>query len=213
MMRKLGSLAWAAGILLLAGCVSRGPTIRTPDDLKDPEAVAAAQARQATREAWLSARPDWSFEGRVAVSQGSKGGNGRLDWQQTGPGYVAALSAPITRQSWRLIADEDGARIEGLEGGIRRGPDADLLLREATGWDIPVRTLAAWARGIAENGEASFDVNGQLQALSQSGWDIRYSEWQPMGSDAPPMPRRIEARRGEARVRLIVDRWDFGNPP
>lgn len=210
---NLKGLGWMACLLLLAGCASRGPTIETLRSLDDPEAIAAAQAGQATREAWLSARPDWSFEGRVAVSHGSKGGNGRLDWEQAGVTYIAALSAPITRQSWRLIVDDRGARLEGLDGGTRNGPDADLLLREATGWDIPVQTLAEWARGIAAGGQATFGMNGQLQSLSQSGWQIRYSEWQPIATDVPPMPRRIEAQRGEARVRLIIDRWDFGSPP
>lgn len=203
----------AAWVLTLAACASRGPRVQAPAPLTDPEAVAAAQARQATREAWLQGHADWRFEGRVAVSQAGKGGSGRLDWQQLGERYITSLSAPVTRQSWRLSADAQGARLEGLEGGTRAGPDADQLLREATGWDIPVKTLSDWARGIAARGEPEFDPLGQLSALQQAGWRIRYTEWQPASADVPAMPRRVEAVRGEAKVRLIVDRWDFEPGP
>jgi outer membrane lipoprotein LolB len=203
----------AAWVLLLAACASGGGRKPAPPALVDPEDVAAAQARQSTREAWLHGRKEWGFEARVAVSQAGKGGSGRLDWRQQGARYTASLSAPVTRQSWRLSADEAGARLEGLEGGLRQGADADQLLREATGWDIPVQTLSDWARGLSGGGRPEFGPEGQLQALDQAGWRIHYTEWLPAAGDQPAMPRRIEAERGQARVRLIVDRWDLGAAP
>lgn len=203
----------AAWIVLLAACASGGGRKAAPPALVDPEDVAAAQARQSTREAWLRGRKDWGFEARVAVSQAGKGGSGRLDWRQQGERYTASLSAPVTRQSWRLSVDADGARLEGLEGGPRQGGDADLLLREATGWDIPVRTLSEWARGLSDQGSPEFGPEGQLQALRQAGWNIRYTEWMPASGEQPAMPRRVEAERGQARVRLVVDRWDLGAGP
>ena len=206
------SLLLAASILSLAACASRGPSAALPPSMTEPEAVAAAQARQATREAWLGGHANWSFEGRVAVSQAGKGGSGRLDWQQQAGRYVAQLSAPVTRQSWRLSADGDGALLEGLAGGPRQGGDADHLLREATGGDIPVQTLSDWARGIAANGQPGYGPDGLLQSLDQAGWRIVYTEWQPATAETPALPKRIEAQRGEAKVRLIVDRWDFTAP-
>lgn len=212
-MSKTGrGLLLAACVMTLAACASRGPARPSQPSLQDPEALAAAQAAQATREAWLRGHAAWSFEARVAVSQAGKGGSGRLDWQQQAGRYTAQLSAPVTRQSWRLSADGDGALLEGLAGGPRQGGDADLLLREATGWDIPVQTLSDWARGIASEGRAEFAANGQLQTLEQAGWHIRYGEWQPGQGDAPAMPRRIEAQRGDSKVRLVVDHWEFGEP-
>jgi outer membrane lipoprotein LolB len=205
-------LLLAAGLMTLAACASRGPALTRSPSLQDPGALAAAQAGQATREAWLQGHASWSFEARVAVSQAGKGGSGRLDWQQQAGRYTAQLSAPVTRQSWKLSADGDGALLEGLAGGPRQGGDADVLLREATGWDIPVQTLSDWARGIAGDGKAEFASNGQLQGLEQAGWQIRYGEWQAGQGDAPAMPRRIEAQRGDSKVRLIVDRWDFDGP-
>ena len=115
---KVSGMLWAGLVALsLAGCATRGPAVDSPV-LRDPEALAAAQASQATRAAWLASQADWSFSGRVAVSANGKGGSGRIEWRQDGPAFEVALAAPVTRQSWRLAVDgSGGARLEGLEGG------------------------------------------------------------------------------------------------
>ena len=201
--------------LLLAACATRAPQAPLPRPLSEPEAIRAAEKAQTLRAAWLNQRPQWSFEGRVAINNAGKGGNGRIDWQQDGPRYVVSLSAPVTRQSWRLIGDthSEAGRLEGLDGGPREGEDAEALLLEATGWDIPVNALAEWVRGLPAGGflseNQSFSMQGNLQTIEQAGWRIDYVEWFGEEDPQPQLPRRIEARRDRATVRLIVDHWDF----
>ncbi len=198
-------------LALLAACT----TAPAPRPLP-PELEARAEARQQAREAALRPIADWSMRGRVAVSIGRDGGSGRLDWRQSAGGYTAELSAPISRQGWRLSDGGDGARLEGLEGGPRTGPDATALLLDATGWYLPMAALADWARGLraAAGGAArvEYGADGRLAFLQQDGWEIRY-EW-PSGDAGAPLelPRRIDARHGggdrEARVKLMVDDWE-----
>ena len=213
-MKVSGFLLAGLAALSMAGCATRGPATDSPV-LRDPEALAAAQAAQGTRTAWLGSRPDWSFAGRVAVNANGKGGSGRIDWQQTGAGYLVALSAPVTRQSWRLSGDlqSRGARLEGLEGGPREGSDADRLLREATGWDIPVASMVHWVRGVADPSvppEAmEYDTEGRLRTLTQQGWRVDYLDWFPAEGAQPRMPRRMEARRQGATVKVAVDQWQL----
>ena len=128
------------------------------------------------------------------------------------------LAAPVTRQSWRLTGDsiDPGARLEGLEGGPRGGEDAQLLLLEATGWDVPVAPLSDWVRGlVAAQGPApdrlGSDAEGRPRRLLQRGWSIEFMDWYPAGAGRPALPRRIEASRGDAKVRLIVDEWNLEN--
>ena len=213
-MKVSGFLLAGLAALSMAGCATRGPAVDSPA-LRDPEALAAAQAGQATRSAWLASQPDWSFAGRVAVNANGKGGSGRLDWLQTGATYRGALSAPITRQSWRLSGDlpTGAARLEGLEGGPREGADADRLLREATGWDIPVASMVHWARGIADPAMPAegieFDNEGRVRTLTQQGWRVDYLDWFPAEGAQPVMPRRMEARRQGATVKVAVDQWQL----
>ncbi|HET6436262.1 MAG TPA: lipoprotein insertase outer membrane protein LolB [Xanthomonadaceae bacterium] len=209
MRRGRGWIFAAIATCLLAACA--GQPLRAPGPTLPPD---IAQARQAERETALAMRPRWSLQGRVAVSTAGKGGSGRIDWSQEGPDYVIALSAPVTRQSWRLRGTPGHARLEGLDGGPREGDDATELLLAATGWLVPVDALAAWVRGAraAGHGAAAIDygADGQLAALRQDGWTLHYADWRPAAGLAVALPHRVEATRGEARVRLVVDAWGEG---
>lgn len=216
---KFLRLAAAAGCLLLSACATRGPQIAPPPLMDDPQALAVAETQQAARAAWLHERPEWGFEGRVAVNSGGKGGSGRIEWRQDGRQYTVSLSAPVTRQSWRLIGDvhSEAGRLEGLEGGAREGEFAEDLLREATGWDIPVNALANWVRGLLAEGYPSepmqFAQDTRLHMFEQAGWRIEYPLWFDPEAGRPGLPKRIDATREDgSRVRLIVDGWDFPVP-
>jgi outer membrane lipoprotein LolB len=190
---------------LLTACVAH--PVRPPL----PAIAAAPSVHQATREARLATVGTWKLQGRVALSNGRNGGSGRIDWQQDGNRYQVALSAPVTRQSWRLTGDQASARLEGLDGGPRQGADASELLHEATGWEIPVTALSAWIRGArAENlgpARMRFGADGRLSRIEQGGWTIDYSDWAPQPGLGIELPNRLNAARGEAKVRLIVDQW------
>lgn len=204
---KFRTLIVAAVAALLAACAAQ--PVR-PD--LTPAQIATAQAAQLERERVLEADADWSLVGRIAVSNRGKGGSGRVEWKRTGAGYAVALSAPVTRQSWRLSGDGAHAVLEGLEGGPRHGVDARLLLLEATGWDIPVEALGDWVRGARSPaaGPARIEYGANLLpwTMEQEGWRIEY-QWpeSPVGPATTPLPTRLDATRGEARVRLIVDEW------
>lgn len=208
-LRKLAIAAVATAVL--AGCATTAPRAPLP-----PAEREAALARQESRETTLAAEPDWSLSGRVALSNGSRGGSGRIEWLQRGAQFEVALSAPITHQGWRLRGDAGSAVLEGLDGGPRRGSDPAALLRDATGWDIPVAALGSWVRGARAPGggaaQLQFDVDGRLSGLQQDGWALDYSDWrqQPDGGE---LPMRINAERDAARLRLVVDDWRTGPDP
>lgn len=191
--------------VVLSACIAP----RTRETL--PADPVQARANDARREALAN----WNLSGRIAVSTGSRGGSGRIDWQQQAGGYTISLSAPVTRQSWQLSGNDRGARLEGIAGGPREGADVEQLLLSATGWNIPVRALQDWVRGVPapapEFGPGNRVYAGSLPAsLAQAGWSIEYQEWHPAGPDRPELPRRIVARSGEASVKLVIDEWNPG---
>ena len=81
---------------------------------------------------------------------------------------------------------------------------------------IPVAALAHWVRGArapdAGPAELGFSADGRLAALVQDGWTLGFDRWeQPPGSPVE-LPTRLTAERGEARVRLAIDAWQFPVP-
>ncbi|MBB5864448.1 lipoprotein insertase outer membrane protein LolB [Xanthomonas sp. 3058] len=203
-----------SGLVLagLPGCVSvpraQGDGAAVVDQVSD-----AARRAEVARQAWLQAHPNWSFQGRVAISKDRNGGSGRIDWQQDGPRYHVQLSAPVTRQSWVLTGDTTtgAGRLEGLEGGPRSGPDAEQVLRDATGWTIPVNQMPDWVRALRIAGTGAervdLDAAGRPRTVQQDGWTIDFLAWSPASDAQPELPQRIEARNGDAKVRLLVDQW------
>jgi outer membrane lipoprotein LolB len=210
---RFGRFFVLAAVSLLTACV--GQPVRETLPVAQS---AAAEAGQVAREQMLRQQPTWSLQGRIAVSNGKNGGSGRFEWVQDGARFDVSLSAPVTRQSWRLVGDAASARLEGLEDGAREGPDAATLLREATGWEIPVLALADWVRGVRAQGVdsaiTSYGLDGRLQRIEQGGWTIDYHWPQPGATTTSTqiLPARLDARRGEASVRLIVDQWAAGVP-
>ena len=200
--------ALLTGVLSLAGCMVAPVRAPAPAGLSPAERD-AAMAALAAREAALALHATWRLEGRVALTNNGRGGSGRLEWQQHGGDFSVELSAPVTRQGWRLSGREGDVVLEGLEGGPRRGTDAAKVLRDATGWEIPVGALASWVRGArADDGPADleFAADGQLVRLRQQGWTLDYADWQPQPAGFD-LPMRVSASRDDARVRLVVDAW------
>ena len=185
-------------VVALSACVSP-PVRRAPD--------AGLMQAQVAREAALAAHPDWSLSGRIAVSNGHDGGSGRIDWTQHGDDFDIRLSAPVTRQSWRMVRASGHVRLEGLEGGTLEGTDAQALLQRALGWDVPVDALASWVRGARAGSDArlEFGADGLPSLLSEDGWTVEYRAW---GEDSmSSRPKKIFAAHGDDKVRLSVDRW------
>ena len=207
---------------VLSACVSVPTGKQVASGVLAGDAQAAAMARLREREMQFDATRTLAFSGRVALANGKEGGNGRLEWRQSGLRFDVTLSAPVTRQSWTLRGDRSTARIEGIRGGPRQGPDAEDLLREVTGLDIPVGALAAWAFGVRAPqtrfgvAQLAFTAEGELARIEQDGWIIDYLTWQDQaGADGQPLrlPARIDAHRSQAKVRLAIDDWSWPASP
>lgn len=197
-LRKFRRIAvGSAGLLVLGLAACSTPA---------PRPLAEGAEAQTQREAQLRLRPDWSFAGRIAVSDGGNAGNARIEWSQHGQDFDIRLVAPITGQSWKLSRVGSEVSLEGLEGGVRRGGDAEALLQQATGWRIPVADMSAWVRGLRAGDEArlEFSPDGLPANLAESGWNVEYRAW---NREVQPMPTKLFARKGTASVRLVIDRW------
>ena len=186
--------------LLLAACV---PAVRMKGD-------AGLLNAQLAREQTLAHADHWVLQGRLGVSDGKDGGSGSFSWTQNGDKYEFVLRAPITGKSFRLSGDPAGALLEGLDRGPLRGPDAEALMREALGWEVPLRDLRAWVLGLrADSGpaELSFGVDRLPSLLQQDGWAVDYREWD--ATRKPPLPTKVYAERPPYKVKLSIESWQF----
>lgn len=193
-----------AGIALLSLAACTPQAVRMKGD-------ASLLNAQLAREQRLAQADHWLLQGRLAISNGKDGGSGSFSWRQDGERYEFTLRGPaISGMNFRLSGGPDGAVLEGLERGPLRGPDAEALMRQALGWEVPLRDLRAWVLGMrADSGpaELSFGVNRLPSLLQQDGWAVDYREWDE--TRQPPLPTKVFAASPPYKVKLSIESWQF----
>lgn len=201
-------------VLALAGCASVPTAGLSGAELVSAQAAQQARAAAVGLEHGDCGTPSWVMTGRVALSNGKQGGSGQIEWTQGQGQLRLMLTTPVTRQGWLLEANASSATLQNLsDGATRQNIDASRLLQDATGWDVPLSALGCWMRGIEANpaqygvAQLRYGADALPQQLVQNGWVIRYERWQQDPFSHQWMPSRMEAVRGNDRVRLIVDRW------
>ena len=192
---------------LLLFCLLLGVAACAPVRVRETPAALAAQS---AREAQLAGQKRWALSAHVFVSDGDRNsGSGDLEWRQAGEHYDFTLRAP-TGKTWKLSGDSRQATLVGVDPQPVHGHDPERLLRERLGWEVPVTGLADWVRGMRETGPSAvlqFDAQGLPAVLDQDGWKIEYRDW--FADQVPPLPRKVYAVRGQARVKMAIERWSF----
>ena len=194
----------ALPILLLAACATTRPPVRNPGD-------AVTLGLQEQRERALGDTDHWTLEGRLSVASDKDSGSGSLSWRQDGDRYDFTVRGPVTGRTFRLTGGPDGAELEGLDGGTRRGPDAETLMAETVGWQIPMAELKRWVLGLrADTGPAdiAFGADRLPSRLVQDGWTVDYRQWD--ATKQPAMPSKVFAEKPPYKVRLSIEGWSLG---
>lgn len=185
-------------LLLLASCAAQ-PGRELPP-LTDWE----------TRQQLLVAIQDWAFTGRIGVSAGTEGFNGKLRWQQRHNGFSATISGPFGAGAVRLNGDDQHVTVIGEDNEVIELENPEVDLRDRYGWTIPVTSLRYWALGIPDPtspATTEFGDDGQLAIIEQGNWRVSINQYRESGGQL--MPRRITAVSGAAKVRLVIDHWIF----
>lgn len=193
------SLLGVVGIVaLLAGCAT--PSRRAPIE---PGAVIE-----------LDELERWQARGRIGVSGPDGGGSGSFDWQQRSDEADVQIRGPIGIGSVRLQVrgepNDPQLRLETGDGVTLESDAAWTELESRLGTTLPAGNLRYWLLGLAAPGTHRWNEatpSGEA-SLEQDGWRIDYQRY----SDefGAKLPVRLRASSGDARVRIVIDRWQLG---
>lgn len=91
------------------------------------------------------------------------------------------------------------------DGSREVAPDADALLAQVVGTDMPIRGLKQWLQGEVDTAAAQVTrgENGRPTALVSNGWAVTLSRYDTEGPRMLVLERRHDAQ--QVRVRLVVD--------
>ena len=191
-------LVLPAMTVILAGCAAR--TGVTLPEMADWE----------TRKAVLMQTDEWEFSGRIGVSAGDEGFNGKLWWRQDGVVFRARVSGPLGVGTLFINGDHGELTLTDRDGVVTELDDAEADLRRRYGWTIPVTSLRYWALGIpdpASNAALDFGPDGNMNRLEQRNWSVTIGQYARASGQL--MPRRLTALHEDIRLRLVIDSWNF----
>lgn len=191
-------------VVFFAGCAT--PSVRPPD------AVLEQQWRRHVTT--LTAVTHWELRGRLAVQTDSRGGQATLNWRRDDRRQFIQLNGPLGRGMLRVTQDDRGARLEDSNRQVIEAADAEQLVAQYTGWQLPIAYLDWWLRGLPVPDVAAtreLDDQGRLRVLRQQDWTVQvdaYTRFQDY--DLPSritVSRAAVAQQPAIDVRFVIDRW------
>lgn len=196
MQRRLSFLCLSFVLLMAAGCTSvpTRTSAPVPADLHDLDR--------------------WQARGRLGVSGPESGGSGSFDWQQRGDRADVQIRGPVGVGSVRLQMRGDGAKpdlkLETSDGRTLESDAAWDELEQRLGAFVPAGSLRYWMLGLAAPGEHQWHEQNEegIVTLEQDGWRIDYQRYST--EPGVRVPVKMRATSGDARVRIVVDRWRLG---
>jgi outer membrane lipoprotein LolB len=155
---------------------------------------------------------DWTIKARLGVQTEHEGGSFDVFWQQLTDAYDIRLIAPLGQGAVQITGDNDGVTISLANGQSEYSDDAEALFASMTGMSLPVAGLQDWLRGMPIEGEeiqhASWNEQGQLYKLEQSGWRIEMNRYKTVADFDLPHAFYLERQdRPELSVRLLIREW------
>lgn len=186
---------------LLTACATRPPV--------SEEEQRQAWRRHSDRIASLT---DWELKGRIAVRVEDEGWTASLHWRQEQSSYVIRIIAPMGQGRYDLRGNASTVQLRMPDNRLLYARDAQTLLRDNLGWQVPVRGLVHWVRGLPapDSTADTLELNeqGRLQELQQDGWRIHYDGY-GLVSGGMALPEKLTIERPELRLRLMIHTWEI----
>lgn len=147
--------------------------------------------------------------GKVGFSDGNKGGNASIQWQQDGDSYNIRLYGPLGSGSVQIKGTPKKIYAIQSDGKTVHANTPEELVKKAFGWEIPVSGLRYWLRGLPAPGKApakvSRNAKGQVTELFQEGWQVNYLSYS--SKNGLETPTKLILKNHKIRLKFMWSRW------
>jgi len=187
-------------ILQLSAC----STTTKPSKVDDPN------LEWSDRQTQLTQIDHWKINGRLAITNKVEVWHLSVIWDQKQQGYKIHLSGPFGAGAVQLKGDQTGVILK-TEDETVFAADAEKLLFETTGVQIPIQNLFYWIRGLpnpeSEISSQKLDPYGRLKTLSQNNWNIRFKRYKKTNDTY--LPSKVFIKRNSLDIRFVIEEWSI----
>jgi len=195
----------SALLVLLSSCATTHPT---EEPITDESHELWSQRQQQ-----LSAIHYWKLRGRVALFVDEDVYNLGLSWELNKDHSKLKLEAALGQGVVQLEKNNTEVKLVTSEGETFSGQNSAQVLRQSTGWSIPVEGLEFWIKGINHDNSdylPDIDSAGRATSLSQDGWQINFLEYSSTSLSEfnnPDLPHKIYMKRKNLALKIVIDQW------
>ncbi|WP_231471274.1 lipoprotein insertase outer membrane protein LolB [Thioalkalivibrio sp. HK1] len=179
--------------LSIIGCASSPP---------EPMALAPAAS---------SPIDTWTLRAGLVVRTAQRASRATVLWRQNPANYTLRFTGLLGTGLFEVRGSESGeVEARFADGRRRQAQSPDRLLESEIGWSAPFSDLRYWIVGAVSPqadpaAEILLDAEGRVVSLKQSGWTVRYENYQLSGSLS--LPERIHFSKGEVSAEVRVHAW------
>jgi len=155
---------------------------------------------------------DWQIKGKIGIRSQNEGGSAYINWEQSRDSFLITLSGPLGQGTSIISGNPGGARLDNSEGSfISDSPEQ--LIYEYTGWQVPVRYLLYWIKGLATPGMAitniTYNQQGLIKSLQQGPWKLQFDNYKnAMGT---VLPYRLKILTNNYKATIVIKSWSKTN--
>lgn len=135
----------------------------------------------------------------------------RFNWQQKAPDrYRLLLTNPLGHTELQLDVQGSVVQLVDSKGKRYVGDNAQAMISQLTGMDIPLDNLRKWMMGLpGDADDYQLNEHYQLQQLVYQRHGTRWQvNWQNYDNNiTPELPEKLELRTDTQRIKLRMDSW------
>ncbi|ENM5904499.1 lipoprotein localization protein LolB [Vibrio mimicus] len=189
-----------ASLFLLAGCATTPPQ---PVNVQWQSHQLVLQQIQA-----------YQLTGKLGYIAPDQRQSFNFQWQKSPQQLSLRLSNFLGQTVLNLRVDEQGAQVDTYDDQIYRDQDAQSLIRNLTGLDIPIEQLEDWILGLPTQA-THYELNEQntlanlTKLASTAEWQVEYQRYQAIDwqNKVVPLPDKLKLQQNKTSIQLVISQW------
>ncbi len=152
---------------------------------------------------------NFNIEARIGIQTHGHGISGKLYWHHLNAEDEITFYSPLGAKLASIMSSDTGAMLITNDGKVYESKDAESLIKDKLGWNLPLISLANWVLGkpsIDKINASKWDADGKLMQLTQLGWNIQFINYQEV--EMYQLPNKINLYSSDINAKLVIDRWE-----
>jgi outer membrane lipoprotein LolB len=157
---------------------------------------------------FLQQQQHWKLTGRIGITTAQESNSASFSWEKNRDTLELRIYGSFGVTYAHLISKPGQASIELSDDEVYHDTDAERLLWQTTGWQIPVNQMQYWILGIPTQAPSfELDSLGYLAKLNYGYWRVDYLAYQPF--DGLIMPKKLRVTHPEITLKFSIHDWAF----